>query len=219
MALVSDAGTPLVADPGYRLAAEAIAAGHAGDGGARRLGAARGAGGRRPADRPLPVRGLPAAPRPRRGAARWRSSRRCRRRSSSTKSPRRLAASLADMAAVLGEPAGGGLPRAHQALRGGPARHAGGARRGLRRRAASRRARSSSWSARRRPQAATAAELDAALARGAGRRARCRTRRPRSPRRSACRGGRSMPGRSSWPGARGVNHPGAEAVPGGGGMF
>ena len=44
-------------------------------------------------------------------------------------SPRRLAASLADMAAVLGEPAGGGLPRAHQALRGGAARRPGGARR------------------------------------------------------------------------------------------
>ena len=63
MALVSDAGTPLVADPGYRLAVEAIAAGHAVTAVPGRLGAARGAGGGGAADRPLPLRGLSAAAR------------------------------------------------------------------------------------------------------------------------------------------------------------
>ena len=102
MALVSDAGTPLVADPGWRLAAEAIAAGHAGDRGAGRLGAPRRAGGGGPPHRPLPLRGLPrrrarppaAAPSP--------SSPPVPATLVFYESPRRLAASLADMAEVLG---------------------------------------------------------------------------------------------------------------------
>jgi 16S rRNA (cytidine1402-2'-O)-methyltransferase len=101
VALVSDAGTPLVADPGYRLAAAAIAAGHAVTAvpGASALLAALAVAGL-PTDRFLFAGFLP----PRRAA---------RRRALAEfaavpatlvfyESPRRLAASLADMAEVLG---------------------------------------------------------------------------------------------------------------------
>ena len=135
VALVSDAGTPLVADPGYRLVVEAIAAGHPVLAAPGRLGAARGAGGGGAADRPLPVRGLPAAEggRPAHGAggARRRFPRRwcsTSRRAGSRRASRRWRRSSA------ADAAGGGLPRADQALRGGAARHARGAGRGLRRR-------------------------------------------------------------------------------------
>ncbi len=59
--LVTDAGMPSVSDPGYRLVAAAVEAGHRGDCGP---GAERGAdraGALGPARRPVRVRGLPAA--------------------------------------------------------------------------------------------------------------------------------------------------------------
>ena len=218
MALVSDAGTPLVADPGYRLAAEAIAAGHRGDGGARRLGGARRARGGRAADRPLPVRGLPAAARrgPAPGARRARGgagdARLLREPAPARREPRRHGGG------ARRRPAGGGLPRADQALRGDPARHA-------------RRARGGAMPAAPEPRGEIVVLVGPPRGAGGERRrrstrrwrrrcpgARCATPRRRWRRRSACRGGRSTPGRSRS-GAAGVNHMAAEAVVGGGRMF
>jgi 16S rRNA (cytidine1402-2'-O)-methyltransferase len=102
VALVSDAGTPLVADPGYRLAAEAIAAGHpvtAVPGASALLAALAVAG--LPTDRFLFAGFLPP-----RSAARRRALGELAAVPATLvfyESPRRLAESLADMAAVLGE--------------------------------------------------------------------------------------------------------------------
>ena len=101
VALVSDAGTPLVADPGYRLAAEAISAGHpvtAVPGASAALAALAVAG--LPTDRFL-FAGFP----PPRSAARRRALAELAAVPGTLvfyESPRRLAASLADMAATLG---------------------------------------------------------------------------------------------------------------------
>ena len=102
VALVSDAGTPLVADPGYRLATEAIAAGHAVTAvpGASAVLAALSVAGL-PSDRFLFAGFLPP-----RQAARRRALEALAAVPATLvfyESPRRLAASLADMAAVLGD--------------------------------------------------------------------------------------------------------------------
>jgi len=101
VALVSDAGTPLVADPGYRLAAEAIAAGHpvvAVPGASAALAALAVAG--LPTDRFLFAGFLP----PRRSARRTALSELAVVPATLIlyESPRRLADCLVDMAEILG---------------------------------------------------------------------------------------------------------------------
>lgn len=102
VALVSDAGTPLVADPGYRLAVEAIAAGHvvrAAPGASALLAALSVAG--LPSDRFLFAGFLPP-----RQAARRRALGELAAVPATLvfyESPRRLTESLVDMAAVLGD--------------------------------------------------------------------------------------------------------------------
>ena len=101
VALVSDAGTPLLADPGWRLAAEAVAAGHmvtAVPGASALLAALSLAA--LPTDRFLFAGFLPP-----RAAARRRALQELAAVPATLvfyESPRRLAASLADMATVLG---------------------------------------------------------------------------------------------------------------------
>ena len=75
VALISDAGTPLLSRSGLSAGAGGAGGGAAGVCRARGVGAARGAGGRRAADRCVRLRRLPAAEGRRRGPMR---SRRCR---------------------------------------------------------------------------------------------------------------------------------------------
>jgi 16S rRNA (cytidine1402-2'-O)-methyltransferase len=110
VALVSDAGTPLVSDPGYRLAAEAAEAGHpvtAVPGASAVLAALAVAG--LPTDRFLFAGFLPP-----RQAARRRALGELAAVPATLifyESPRRLAACLADAAAVLGEARAGAVCR------------------------------------------------------------------------------------------------------------
>ena len=202
VALVSDAGTPLVADPGYRLAVEAAAAGHAVTAvpGASALLAAL-AVAALPTDRFLFAGFLPP-----RQAARRRALAELAAVPATLvfyKSPRRLAASLADMAAVLGAERAAAVcreltKRFEEATRAplggarcGPRGGAGPEGRDRRRRrpadrgtAPGRRRSTRRW-------------------RAPSRRLRSGTRRRRWRRRSGCRGGRSMRGRWRWRGGLG----------------
>ena len=101
MALISDAGTPLISDPGYKLVREALGGWISGDERSRRVGGARRAHQRRVADRHVSVRGFL----PPKGGQR-------RKRLEELKpvpatlifyeTASRLAATLADMAQVFG---------------------------------------------------------------------------------------------------------------------
>ncbi len=122
VALVSDAGTPLVSDPGYRLVGAAIEAGiavHPVPGASAPLAALVASG--LPSDRFLVSGFLPA-----KGAARRRALAELAPVAATLvvlESPRRLAASLEDMAAVLGpRPAAVAreLTKRHEELRRGP---------------------------------------------------------------------------------------------------
>ena len=59
--VVSDAGMPMVSDPGYRLVTLAVERGHRADGAPGAVGGAGGTGGVGPARRPVLLRGLPPA--------------------------------------------------------------------------------------------------------------------------------------------------------------
>ena len=102
VALVSDAGMPLISDPGYRLVRAALAAGHAVTRRARPVGGADGAGAVGPADRPLLLRRLPAGEAGR-AAARHRRGGAVPATLVFFEAPHRLAASLADLAELLGD--------------------------------------------------------------------------------------------------------------------
>lgn len=110
VALVSDAGTPMVADPGYRLVLEAVAAGHpvfAAPGASALLAALAVAG--LPSDRFLFAGFLPP-----RSAARRRALADLAEVPATLvfyESPRRLGASLADLAGVLGAERAGAVCR------------------------------------------------------------------------------------------------------------
>ena len=174
----------------------------------RRAGPVRRAGRalrRRAADRPLLFRGLPAARSggaPRAASTRWRPF---RARSIFYESPGRLAETLADLALELGDrPAAVAreLTKLHEEVRRGAL---DGARRRICGRWTRQGARSSSSSApatEPRPAVSEAA-LDREIADALAERSRSRTRPRRSPRATACRAGRSMPGRSPLPGPPG----------------
>ena len=124
IALVSDAGTPLISDPGYKLVRAARAAGHAGahvPGPSAAIAALTLAG--LPTDRFL-FAGLPA----RQGQSARRCDRRARRRSArrwcSTRAGRGSATRLLRLREQLGTARRRGRARDHQAPRGMRDRHA-----------------------------------------------------------------------------------------------
>ena len=203
LALISDAGTPLISDPGYKLAAEAVAAGIAVVQRARPFGGAGGADSAAlPTDRFFFEGFLPPKAAARRerinalagdscDAAVLRGAQPARRRA---RRPRRRTRPAAR----------GGRARTHQALRRDAPRNSRGTGRPLRRRGAAQ----GRDRRRRRPAAGGAggSTRTRSTARSSKRSARCRSRTPppRSPRKSACRAAKSTRARCFSP-ARGAD--------------
>ena len=193
VALVSDAGTPGISDPGYRLVRDARAAGLPVVPVPGPSAAVRRPLGLRPAHRPLPVRGLPARAGPPRAGARSRSLPDRATRSSSTNRRMRVVelargharAALGDREAFLCREA----TKMHEEYRRGPVSASSRALPRARARCA---ARSCWWWRARRGAPGRGRASGGARSRASGRGL------------DAPRGGQGSGGRPGWPHARSI---------------